>query len=168
MANRGNIAGFDNHRNAAKNMAPTLLAGDLIATDTRQYLFGKTPERGEIVTFKYPYDPSITYIKRVIGLPGENISISNGALYINGERTPESYLDSTNTLLPFSQNMDRQEVPAGHVFVLGDNRDNSNDSRIWGMLPIKNITGRATLIWYASKPSRIKALKIAEYGESRK
>ncbi len=158
MANRGSIVGFDNHRNVSRNMAPTLLAGDFIATDTRQYLVGNTPKRGEIISFKYPNEPSIIYVKRVIGLPGEYISINKGVLYINGKKIPEPYVDSTKTQQPFSQNMDKKEIPVGHVFVLGDNRDNSNDSRFWGMLPIKNITGRVTLIWYARESSRIKAL----------
>lgn len=158
MANRGRIVGFDNHRNVSMNMAPTLLAGDLIATDTRQYAVGHTPERGEIITFKYPKDTSIIYVKRVIGLPGENISIKGGSLYINGEEIAEPYIQDNSNVRPYSQYMDEKKIPEGHVFVLGDNRDNSNDSRFWGMLPISKITGKVTLIWYALDTSRINKL----------
>ncbi|MCU7861338.1 MAG: signal peptidase I [Candidatus Thiodiazotropha sp. (ex Lucinoma kastoroae)] len=158
MANRGVITGFDNHRNVSMNMAPNLLPGDLIATDTRQYVFDHVPDRGEIITFKFPRDESIIYVKRVLGLPSENISIKDGILYINGETIAESYVQEGSNVRPYSQNMEEITVPENHVFVLGDNRDNSNDSRFWGMLPISNVNGKVTLIWYANDTSRIKKI----------
>lgn len=109
VTNRGVIFGFDNHRIVSMNMAPILLAGDLIATDTRQYVIGHTPARGEIITFKYPRDPSIIYVKRVIGFPGERISIIDGCLYINGKKIVEPYVDNDSNERPYSQFMDEKK-----------------------------------------------------------
>lgn len=156
MAQRGKTVGFDNHRNVSMNMAPSLETGDFIATDTRDYVFGAIPERKEIITFLYPKDPSIVYVKRVLGLPGEKISIKNGVVHINSTPIVEPYVSISSKAKNFSQNMPEVEIPNNHIFVLGDNRDNSNDSRFWGTLSVENITGKVTLIWYAKDLNRIK------------
>lgn len=153
---RGKIVGFDNLRNVSMNMAPTIEAGDFIATDTRDHVLGATPERKNIITFLYPKDPSIVYVKRVLGLPGEKISIKNGVLHINDTPIIESYVSQSSKAKKYSQNMPEVVIPNNHIFVLGDNRDNSNDSRFWGTLPIENITGKVTLIWYSKDINRIK------------
>lgn len=159
MFNRGLFLGFDNHRNVSANMAPTLEIGDFIATDTRDYIKGFVPERKDIITFQYPKDPSTIYVKRVIGLPGEKIFIKNGVVNINNIPITEAYIPISSIKEDYSQGMREVDIPSNHVFVLGDNRDNSNDSRFWGFLPIDNITGRVTLIWYANNLDRVKALK---------
>lgn len=157
---RGMITGFDNHRNVSMNMASTLTAGDLIATDTRSYTIGSAiPARGEIITFRYPKNPDITYVKRVVGLPEEILEIKNGTTYINGNPVLEPYVSSEQKTKPFSQNMDEIKIPQNHLFVLGDNRDNSNDSRFWGTLPIDNVTGKVTLVWFSSEFQRIRGLE---------
>jgi len=155
MAHRGKIVGFDNHKNVSMNMAPILNAGDLIATDTRGYILGYTPERGEIITFQYPKDPSVIYVKRVIGLPGEKIAIHSGVPYINGKAIIESYVPIESKVKHYSQTMEEVVIPKNHIFVLGDNRDNSNDSRFWGTLPTESVTGKVTLIWYAKELGRL-------------
>ena len=159
MFNRGLFFGFDNHRNISENMSPTLKTGDLIATDTRDYMQGIIPERKDIITFQYPKDPSTIYVKRVIGLPGEKILIKNGVVNINNKPVTEPYVPLSCKNKDYSQEMRAVEIPNDHVFVLGDNRDNSNDSRFWGTLPIENITGKVTLIWYANDLGRVKTLK---------
>ena len=156
MAQRGKIVGFDNHRNVSMNMSPSLEVGDFIATDTRDYVFRAIPKRKEIITFLYPKDPSIVYVKRVLGLPGEKISIENGVVLINSTPIVEPYVSTSSKAKNYSLNMSGVEIPSSHIFVLGDNRDNSNDSRFGGTLPIENITGKVTLIWYANDFSRIK------------
>lgn len=159
MFNRGLFLGFDNHRNVSANMTPTLKVGDFIATDTRDYIKGFIPERKDIITFQYPKDPSTIYMKRVIGLPGEKIFIKNGVVNINNKPITEPYVPINSKTKDYSQSMMEVKIPNNHIFVLGDNRDNSNDSRFWGFLPIENITGKVTLIWYADNLDRIKTLK---------
>ena len=152
---RGLVFGFDNHRVVSMNMAPLMKTGDFIATDTRNCLFGNNPNRGDIISFLYPKDPSVIYIKRVIALPGEKVFIKDGRLYINGSVIDEPYVPNTSNIKYYSQDMYEILIPDNHLFVLGDNRDNSNDSRFWGFLPIENVVGRVTLIWYSKDFSRI-------------
>lgn len=181
------------------SMIPTLLVGDHIfvnkfkygikvpftdwVTDEPTYItrFG-SPERGDIIVFKYPKDESIYYIKRVIGIPGDTIEILDKTLYTNGvpakretisieERAeivnkfedqhydvermeifretignekPVVMVDNANY---FTQNFGPITVPADSFFVMGDNRDNSKDSRYWGFVPMKNVRGKAMVIW---------------------
>jgi signal peptidase I len=125
------------------------------------------PQRGDIMVFHYPKDGKTNYIKRVIGLPGDKISYHNKTLYINGKQIPEVLLadipparqvyeedlgtlkhkiwDLRNVDYPGSEG--DWVVPQGNYFVMGDNRDNSNDSRYWGFVPEKMVVGRAFAIW---------------------
>ena len=166
------------------SMMPTLLNGDFILVNKFSYglrlpiidskLIGiGEPARGDVVVFRYPGDPSIDYIKRVIGLPGDRVSYYHDRLTINGEPVNQlskgSYV-GTGVAMGASGRSLRQEtidgieheiledpkrytnegeyiVPAGHYFVMGDNRDNSNDSRFWGSVPEENLVGKAFMIW---------------------
>jgi len=100
-------------------------------------------QRGEVVVFYPPYKPDSAFIKRVIGLPGEMIEIRNSRVYVDGRPLDEPYLRRT-----WHDDRAPERVPAGMVYVLGDNRDNSNDSRMWGELPIKNIQAKAWLRYW--------------------
>jgi len=131
------------------------------------------PERGDVIVFRYPKNLSLDYIKRVIGVPGDRIEYRNKVVYINGEEMEQVDLgqyygegrdsvmsgseEKQENLISMTHNMlinDRRyavdnawTVPDGHYFVMGDNRDNSNDSRVWGMVPERNLVGKAFMIW---------------------
>lgn len=124
------------------SMQPTLFPGDYVIVNKLAYRFNQSPGRGDVIVFRYPPDPdSIPYIKRVIGLPGDQVNINNGKVYVNGQQLIEPYLTiSTHRGGTWS-------VPAGQLFVMGDNRNNSSDSRTWGYVPLENIIGRAELIY---------------------
>lgn len=97
--------------------------------------------RGDIVVFWYPNDPDKSYVKRIIGLPGEMVEIRYGRIYIDGQELHETYLDSANNHVMSSYGP--KKVEAHYYFVMGDNRDNSSDSRMWGLVPEKYIYGKA-------------------------
>jgi signal peptidase I len=117
----------------------------------REWIGDKEPiKRGDIVVLLYPDDPSKSYIKRVVGLPGEEVNVENGKLYINGMQMVESYLDSeyiSSDSMPGSVH-----VKEHHYFVMGDNRRNSSDSRYWGLVPEKYIYGKAIFRYYPFTP----------------
>lgn len=147
ISNRGQYFGYETFRLASISMKDTLHAGDFILVDTFKYQSAE-PQRGDIVVFRLPEEPEKKYAKRIIGLPGEQVSFKDGKVFINGKLLRESYIDER--YLEFSRNdkPKKYKVPAGQFFVLGDNRDNSNDSRFWGFLPKHNILGKAELIWF--------------------
>jgi len=171
----------------SSSMMPTLLIGDFILVNkfayglklpVLDYKFVPVgdPERGDVVVFRFPKNPSQDYIKRVIGLPGDEVVYRGKRLYVNGEEIvaePRGAFvgvgrgrDMTGALLKTERLGDVEhqilqrpqvfmggvgegawQVPEGHYFVMGDNRDNSEDSRYWGFVPEKNLVGRAFLIW---------------------
>jgi signal peptidase I len=115
----------------------------------------RTPQPGEIVAFRSPIDPHDIYLKRVIAVAGDVIGIRHGILYINGARMPEDYARvRPNRRWSWQENILPHRVPAGMLFVLGDNRDNSEDSRYWGPLPAENVVGEPIVIfWSYDAPS---------------
>ncbi len=119
-------------------------------------------ERGDIVVFWFPNDPDKSYVKRVIGLPGETVEIKSGRVYVDGKQLNEDYLDKefTQTMPPPMQ----KKVDEHHYFVMGDNRDNSSDSRYWGLVPEKYIYGKAFFRYW--KPNNIGFLEHGEYDPS--
>jgi signal peptidase I len=124
------------------SMQPTLFAGDMVIVNKLAYRFNNALHRGDVIVFKYPPDPdSIPYIKRIVGLPGDQVHIADGKVYINGDLIDEPYLKvSTDRGGDWT-------VPDRQLFVMGDNRNNSRDSRSWGFVPFENIIGRAELIY---------------------
>ena len=174
------------------SMMPTLIAGDFIAVNKFSYglrlpVFNiqlipiGLPKRGEVFVFHYPEDPSIDYIKRVVGLPGDEIRYEDKQLYINGKLVDKTlkgdYLynindyqiakareynetlgDQGHSILihDLADNNYKFSVPVGHYLAMGDNRDNSSDSRVWGFVPEEYLVGKAWVIWLNfSEPSRI-------------
>lgn len=166
------------------SMMPTLLVGDFIVVNkfayglrlpvlnTRVLNLG-SPQRGEIIVFRYPEDPRIDYIKRVIGVPGDTVAYRDKVLYINGESVPQEHVGSyvgagsgavmtgahlrlehldgaAHQILLMPEGFDQgfeYTVGEGQYFVMGDNRDNSRDSRFWGTVPEENLVGKAFFIW---------------------
>jgi signal peptidase I len=188
----------------SSSMLPTLLVGDLILVNKFHYgvrlpvinkkiIGNHDPQRGDVMVFRYPRDTSIDYIKRVVGVPGDEISYSNQRLSLNGalvaveQKPPPGFYDEESQRyftefserlgevahgilvnpnnqpfyggadervgFPFRENCRYHpdgvtcKVPPGHYFMMGDNRDNSQDSRFWGFVPDKNIVGRAFFVW---------------------
>ncbi|MDO8728290.1 MAG: signal peptidase I [bacterium] len=129
------------------SMDPTFETGDYLIVDEFTYHF-KTPERGSVLIFKYPKDPSKSFIKRVIGLPGEKISISDGQVTIINIKNPDGFLlDEPYVKLSKSDSSDLI-LHTGEYFVLGDNRLASLDSRVWGPVPEENIIGRPLIRFF--------------------
>ena len=177
---------FEPFKIPSGSMIPTLLVGDFIVVNKFSYgvrlpVLNKKiystgePQRGDVVVFRYPQDPSVNFIKRAVGLPGDTISYRDKQLYVNGEKvakqsqggfkssnikcsTPAADADLydeqlgevDHQLLLHSGRPGRNGqwvVPEGHYFMMGDNRDRSNDSRMWGYVPEENLLGRAVGIW---------------------
>ena len=128
-----------------------------IAFDAETTVLPNGPvDRGDIVVFKFPLNPERDFIKRVIGLPGEKIELRDKTVYINDEPLPEPYLPSHMTrLVPGAIAVAQRDnhgpitVPDGHYFMMGDNRDNSEDSRYWGTLPHDHIKGKAVVVYWS-------------------
>lgn len=183
------------------SMVPTLRTGDYILVDKNAYgvrlpllhtkiIDSGEPARGDVAVFRFPLQPSIYFIKRIIGLPGDTVSFSNGQLTINGEPAPIEPLPTNQQADDFSTlfqeqidthtftsrylngvNSARQAlfiqqnalgstdgtqwsitVPQDQYFALGDNRDESQDSRFWGFVPAENLSGRAIVVWMHKEP----------------
>ena len=190
---------FEPFKIPSGSMIPTLLVGDLILVNKFHYgvrlpvintkvTDGNPPRRGDVMVFRYPPKPSLDYIKRVVGLPGDEVAYLNKRLRINGvvvdtRAVPEFFdEDSVRYMKQFEEKLGEKphrllneddrpafvpgaedfiykdncrysvegvtcKVPAGHYFMMGDNRDNSLDSRYWGFVPEKNIVGKAVFVW---------------------
>jgi signal peptidase I len=135
------------------SMQPLLEDGERIVVNKLVYRFAPIA-RGDVVVFWYPRDPSVSFIKRVIGLPGDLVEIRDGFVYLNGHRQEEPYLREgfrdLSTMAP-------TEVKPGYYFVLGDHRGSSNDSRSWGEVPEKYIYGKAIVrFWPLAQAGRIR------------
>jgi signal peptidase I len=139
------------------SMMPTLTDQERIFINKFTYRFGLGGiERGDTVVFWYPQDPSKSYIKRVIGTPGDRIRVEGGQVYVNGQALAESYVPSENRDYTSWRDGQEQVVPDGRYFVLGDHRNQSSDSRMWGYVPRENIYGKAVFVyWPLDKMGRV-------------
>jgi signal peptidase I len=138
------------YRIPVRSMCDTLQPGDYVIADTWAFGGHHTPKRGEIVVFSLSVQPQARYAKRVIGLPGERIEGRDGQVYINGERLMEPYVNpSNNVKIRDSWNY---VVPDDAYFILGDNRDDSYDSRYVGAIPRSRLYGRVRAIWVSFDP----------------
>jgi signal peptidase I len=165
----------------AGSMVPTIELGDHFFLDKR----ARQARRGDVVVFRYPRDPFVTYVKRVVALAGDVAEARKGMLWLNGKAVParqmgdlvrqdtieaglrgrfkawEEILDQRSYVVYKSADAAPQtwgpiRVPSDHLFVLGDNRDNSDDSNAWGPLPVANVVGHATFIWFSRGPEGIR------------
>ena len=146
----------------SESMVKTLLVGDhLLASKfsygikipmTHTYIYkGEDPVKGDIIIFEYPNDPSVDYIKRIVGTPGDTIEVRNKQLFRNGEPVKESFVRFTepDRIQPVRDNFGPVTVPADKYFVMGDNRDNSMDSRFWGFVDRSAIRAKAWRIYWS-------------------
>jgi signal peptidase I len=154
------IKNFKAYRIPSNTMAPTLLAGDRLVADRIIYKKEK-PKRGNVIIFEYPKDPSKDFIKRVIGLEGEKVEIVKNKVYVDDKliEDPWGYYESESGL-PSKYIQDFEKfgpvvVPQNSLFVLGDNRHNSMDSRFFGFVNLTKIRGKALYIYWAKNKSRI-------------
>jgi signal peptidase I len=123
------------------SMQPTLEHGEFILVNKISYRLGEV-ERGDIIVFNYPLNLEEELIKRVIGIPGDRILVQNSQVSVNGQTLNEPYIAQAPSY------SGEWVVEDGTLFVLGDNRNNSNDSKDWGLLPIENLVGKAVLIYW--------------------
>ncbi len=141
------------------SMQPTLFAGNFVVVNKLSYRFGE-PIRGDIIVFRYPPDPELDpYIKRVIGLPGEHVLVEDGKVYINGVRISEPYLETQ------TQQGGEWTVPQDALFMMGDNRNNSSDSRAWGMVPLENVIGKAFMVYWPPEKWEVLSMSYAVAAE---
>ncbi len=129
------------------SMEPSLHDQELILVDKWTYLF-RPPARGDVIVFVAPPQPTQDYIKRVIGLPGDTIIITNTTVIVDGVTLNESYVNPNNQGNIYDYKHIHEVVPPNDYFVLGDNRKGSSDSRDWGFVPRKNIIGRAAFVYW--------------------
>lgn len=140
------------------SMEPTFQSGDYIITSKITYKFKKI-ERGDVIVFNSPKNPDIEYIKRVIGLPGDKIEVRNNEVYVNDQILPETYISAKTNLWDngyLKENIPIY-VPENYVFVMGDNRPRSSDSREFGPIPISSIVG--TVIYRYFPPQKMGVIK---------
>lgn len=123
------------------SMEPTLHDGELVVVYRLAYRW-QAPERGDIVVFRFPLDPDRRFIKRIIGLPGDSIAVHGGQVWVNGEALDEPYIAAP------PRYDGEWQVQDDEVFVLGDNRNNSSDSQNWGPLPVRDLIGKAVLVYW--------------------
>lgn len=134
------------------SMLETLQVGDHVLVN--KFIFTFTdPKRGDIIVFKYPEDKTRDFIKRIVGLPGETLEIKDRVVYINGKPLKEDYVKFSSSEFSTSNNLSPRRIPPDSYFVMGDNRDNSMDSRVWGFLKHDLIRGKALIIYFSIAPS---------------
>lgn len=130
------------------SMEPNLHNNELVLVDKWSYLF-RVPSRGDIIVFHAPPEPAQDYVKRIIGLPGDVITVKGTAITVDGVTLKESYVAPKNQGVPEGvRTIVNEVVPPNDYFVLGDNRAVSSDSRIWGFVPRRNIIGRAAVVYW--------------------
>lgn len=150
------------HKIKGQSMHPNFPDGEYLLTQKVSYYLGP-PRRGDVVVFKPPVSPDDEFIKRIIALPGDRVKVENGKVYINGELLNESYLDPTlyTSASGFLLEGEEYVVPESQWFVMGDNRPHSSDSRAWGPINKKDISGKAWLIYWP--PTLAGAVKNPDY-----
>jgi signal peptidase I len=165
----------DQYRVPTGSMLPTIHLGDHILTNKMAYDFKipftelrlartNEPVRGDVIVFLYPKDESINFVKRVIGLPGETLKIENNKIFINNVQLDEKYLPVEMQNITYEHQFEIK-IPKDMYFAMGDNRPNSLDSRYWGLVPRRNIKGKALgVLWNISFDSVLPEIDLFRTG----
>ncbi|MDR7409204.1 MAG: signal peptidase I [Armatimonadota bacterium] len=127
------------------SMEPTLRVGDRILVAKFYYRLAPI-QRGDVIVFRYPLNPGKDFVKRVVGLPGDTVQLRSGVVVVNGKARPDLTPSQGDSSCP--QNYGPKKVDAGHLFVMGDNRCNSEDSRFFGLVPVRNVVGKAVVVYW--------------------
>lgn len=150
---------------SGESMHPTYKDHEYILTNIVGLKFGEL-KRGDVIVFKAPTDPDKDFIKRVMALPGDTISVSKGEVYVNNKKLNEAFYLSNSVRTPegsFLREGEVVKVPTDHVFVMGDNRQFSSDSREWGFLNEKDIIGKSFFVYWPLNASRIEKNPFNRY-----
>ena len=146
------------YRVSSASMEDALFEGDYLFVNKLAYSFGQGPQAGDIVVFKYPNNPSKDFIKRIVALPGQTVQLADKVVYVDEEvaAIPATSKNTDGRIMPgdlsFRDNFGPYVVPIDECFVLGDNRDDSRDSRFWGSVPLENIRGKAVFVYWSWQP----------------
>ena len=147
-----------NYRIEGQSMEPNFHHGQYLLVNKMAYRLGEH-KRGDVIVFRYPNNPTQDYIKRVIGLPGDTIEILDGVLFVNGQPVDEPY-----DQIPMLRNIAAQTVDPGNLYVLGDNRPSSSDTRTWGQLPQEFVIGKAWLAIWPVEEAGLVGHPLIEFG----
>jgi len=149
--NKEMMLGYNTYRLPSGAMTPSLQVGDFIVASRRK-LRTEGVKKGDVIIFHNPNDPSILFVKRVLAVEGDTFQLKDGKALVNGVVINEPYVKSKNARRPVSRNYGPVTIAADEVFVLGDNRDNSSDSRFWGSVPESLLVSKVLFIWMSYKP----------------
>ena len=139
------VCGFTIFRAPSRSMEPTIPENSIFLVSAWAYIRSE-PSAGDIVVFKYPPDPTVAYVKRIIAIGGSTVEIADGAVLVDGQPLSQQYVARDASTSTYSRFMPRVRVPPKSYFVMGDNRDNSTDSRSWGFVPRDHIIGEVGAI----------------------
>lgn len=151
---RGRLFGYVSYEMHSQAMMPTLAVGDLIMVSTSAYA-NSPPEINDVIVFNSPTESNITFVSRFIASEGERVKIVAGKVYVNGNEINQSYIETSSLQRETSIELQETIVPKETMFVLGDNRDNSLDSRYFGGIPTKNLIGKVQYIWFSDNSERV-------------
>jgi signal peptidase I len=147
------VVGYTVFRFPTRSMQPAIHPNDILVVSAWPYS-NADPTPGDIIVFQYPLDRSVVFAKRVIAAGGSTVEIQDGVTFVNGKRVDEPYVDSRNNVKDISHRKYVAQVPANAFFVLGDNRDDSDDSRFWGFVPRSHIVGKVVSVSAPNNRSR--------------
>ncbi len=152
------------HKIKGQSMEPNFSDGEYLLTDKVTYRF-REPARGDVIVFEAPGTQGDEFIKRIIGLPGEKVSLRDGRVYLNGKELSETYLppETKTRGSTFLKEGYEVEIPPDHYLVLGDNREASSDSRTWGLITRDVITGRAWIVYWPPDKSGVINNQVYSY-----
>lgn len=151
ISRRSSLFGYHTYKVTAGSMSPTLQPGDFISVNTEY----TEPKLGDVVAFLYPENRSVTYVKRIAAIGPSRVSIVNGEVVVDGSNISRLSVPDSVRQRDYSVQMQEVFVPENTIFMLGDLRDNSRDSRFWGPVPKEDVLGKVRYVWYSASFNRV-------------